>query len=361
MGNASNAKEIGSEFWISETKLNNTFSEVPYWLKRYGNVVFTSSGRGAISLLLEQVDVKVKRVLLPSYICDSVLLPFEDAGYELSYYDVDEYLRPVKNIRIESIGIFLHMGYFGFPTNKALDDLILELKSKSVIIIEDVTHTLLSNYEKKEYNDFVVGSIRKWFGIPSGGFLASKETICVNIQNPPEDFIGLRVASLKKKDEYIKTGNMALKDEFLSGFRRAEQMLNRDIKPYGIDKLSNSIIQNINVDEVRKIRKRNYEYLLDKLKGINNIKILFSITDDDNITPFFFPIYVKCDRDRLRSFLTNRNIYCPVHWPIPSKLSGKLSENLRWIYNSILSIPCDQRYNINDMSRIADAINKYYS
>jgi dTDP-4-amino-4,6-dideoxygalactose transaminase len=39
-------------------------------------------------------------------------------------------------------------------------------------------------------------------------------------------------------------------------------------------------------------------------------------------------------------------------------LEGHLSSETKEIYDSILSIPCDQRYGIKDMKRIIDVIKE---
>lgn len=295
---------------------------------------------------------------MPSYICDSVILPFEKFGYELIYYDVDKYFNPAQvNVDSIEIGIFLHIGYFGFPTNEILSDIISKLRAKSVIIVEDVTQTIFSNYENRIYNDFVVGSIRKWFGIPSGGFLASDKNISIELPYPPDDFIDLRISSLQQKYEYIRTQDKSLKDGYLEGFKKAEQLLDKDVNSYRIDKMSESIIKCLDVKRLERTRRENFEFLLRHLKKISEVEVVFR-NINYGVTPMFFPIYVNNDRDYLRNGLISKEIYCPIHWPVPNKLKGLLSSEMKNIYDSILSIPCDQRYGIDDMKRIVDTIKE---
>ncbi|UJF26177.1 hypothetical protein [Planococcus sp. 107-1] len=178
--------EIGSEFWL-ESVDENSKRKTPDFLKEYKNVILTSSGRGAITHLLQQMQPKRKSALLPAYICESVIIPFIEMGYECNYYEVDENLIPsIESIReYEDVGVFLHLGYYGFPTNSNLEDVLKSFYENSTIIIEDVTHTLFSKYKRSKFNHFYVGSIRKWFGIPSGGFLASKDIIDSKLEEKP--------------------------------------------------------------------------------------------------------------------------------------------------------------------------------
>jgi len=52
--------EIGGEFWINKIEETKNIHSVPEWINKFGNSVLTSSGRGAISLLLSDVNVKKK-------------------------------------------------------------------------------------------------------------------------------------------------------------------------------------------------------------------------------------------------------------------------------------------------------------
>ena len=47
--------EIGSEFWAQKRDSTGIKSDIPIWLKKYGDVVLTSSGRGALSLILDKI------------------------------------------------------------------------------------------------------------------------------------------------------------------------------------------------------------------------------------------------------------------------------------------------------------------
>lgn len=353
--------EIGSEFWIDNNNLDEARHGMPSWLSRFGDVVLTSSGRGALSLMLSHVRPSVKRVLLPSYICESIIRPFEIAGYELIFYDIDNYLKPIniEFIKCTNVGIFLHMGYFGFSTNEVLSGLISSLKSKSVITIEDVTHTLFSQRDKPIESDFIIGSIRKWFGIPSGGFLASNKTMTFELMDSNVHFTNIRRLSLNQKFEYMSSGNESIKSTYLSGFNIAEQILDEDVRPYKIDRESEVIIKNLDKKELQSARQRNYDFLLKHLRDIGGIDVIFDNFEND-VTPLFFPIFVKNNRDELRRKLINKEIYCPIHWPIPKQVNGHLNIITKNIYDSILSIPCDQRYQIEDMRRIMNEIVSFF-
>ncbi|WP_144478307.1 DegT/DnrJ/EryC1/StrS family aminotransferase [Cytobacillus oceanisediminis] len=345
--------EIGSEFWLQNIPEEDFFKEVPDWLSKYGDTILTSSGRGAISLFLQQVTPQHKSVLLPAYICDSVILPFIEQGYTCYLYEVDEKLSPIiENIEMyENIGVFFHMGYYGFQTNFNLLKVLRYFQKQSTIIIEDVTHTLFSQFNRYEENDFYVGSIRKWFGVPSGGFLASSKRIVKRPVSINYDFSMLRTTALTNKGKYMKTNDDSLKSLFLSQFSNAEILLNEDLNPYCIDSSSIILINSLDVDELISRRRENFKVLLEGLESISYLTSPFKYLAN-NECPLFYPVMVKNNRNYVRKKLIDEKIYCPIHWPVPAQIKvTDLSSTLE-VYNTILSIPCDQRYGKVEMDRI---------
>ncbi len=343
--------EIGSEFWLEKLQKTSNIT-LPNWLSSFGEAALTTSGRGAITLLLQQVIPKYKTVLLPSYICESVLLPFIEKGYNCYFYEINEDLSPNVDsvMSFQNIGVFLHMGYFGFQTNSNLKDALKHLKKDSTIVVEDITHTLFSAFSRFEYNDFYVGSIRKWFGLPSGGILASSSR---SINGPilrNDNFSKIRTDALFNKGKYIKLEDADLKDKFLNQFFEAETIIDHDVAAYCIDSFSEGLITLLDADKLLQKRKENFNELSKGLKNSNYFEPLF-FELNENVCPMFYPILVN-NRDQVRKHLTQEKIYCPVHWPIPEQVIERDFSSALYIYNNILSIPCDQRYGITEMNKI---------
>jgi hypothetical protein len=349
--------EIGSEFWID--KLPNEYKVgIPEWINRFGNSVLTSCGRGAISLLLQIAKPKIKTALLPAYMCETVILPFIEHGYVCYFYDINMDMTPnIASIeKYMDIGVFLHAGYYGFPTNEGLSDVINRMKSESIIIVEDVTHTLFSDYPRFDANDYYVGSLRKWMGLPSGGFLASRNPIDAR-PGINESFASYRKEALQMKSHYMNDGSEVLKEQFLKLFANGEKVLNSDLKPYHIDAASLGLINILDQEQLKEKRRSNYRALLDGLRDIKYIKPVFDNLED-GICPLFYPIYIEENRTEIRRNLTSEKIYCPIHWPIPVQIKLDNLSNTEKIYSTVLSIPCDQRYGITEMERIITVLKE---
>lgn len=378
--------EIGSEFWLDRTEysLNIEVDLTDYtpnieveWLKRYGNYNLTSSGREAIYLLLQEITPKNKSVLLPSYICDSVIIPFLDCGYHCYFYDVNNNLCPVPDSikKYKDVGIFFHLGYFGFPTNVVLNNFIKELKKNSTIIVEDITHSLFSNNGVNDENDYYIASIRKWMGLPSGGFLASSKVIQSPMKIEDTNFSVIRREAMIQKANYIHNQNnlqyenhfhkskTKIKSEINELFHKGEAVLAEEYSSYShsIDSLSCKIICSVDLSLIRKKRKENYEMLEKSIKIFPDIKPVFSRISAQ-VCPLFFPVYIN-NRNEVQTYLAKNEIYCPIHWPIPrqvQQISQKDKMESAFIYHHIISIPCDQRYGINDMKRIITVLKSIY-
>lgn len=350
--------EIGSEFWLDyiPTEFNN---DIPEWLFKFGVTVLTSSGRGAISLLLKEVQPKFKTVLIPAYTCGSIISPFIAQGYTCYFYDINEDLTPNLEsiITRRNVGIFLHMGYFGFPTNNGLLDIVKQFKTKSTIIVEDITHTLFSDYKRFEENDYYVASIRKWVGLPSGGFLASPNRTIKSTLQHNEVFANIRREALLIKARYISGSDETLKSKYLDLFAKGEAFIDSDLAPYHIDHLSKLIIGILAANELKEIRKANFKILSEGLKRVNYIDLVFTGLPE-NVCPMFYPIYINKNRSVIKQKLIEQNIYCPIHWPMPDQIEFKSFENATKIYNTILSIPCDQRYGKEDMERVVSVLKR---
>ena len=71
------ARGIGSDFWLpspdfSEEPINEFDKVLPK-----GKKVFVTSGREAIYQIIKSLNIsKKEKVLLPSYLCDSIIKPF---------------------------------------------------------------------------------------------------------------------------------------------------------------------------------------------------------------------------------------------------------------------------------------------
>ena len=184
--------EIGSIYEINPETITDADSydasafslkEIDKYEKKHK--LYTASGREAIALALKSIEKNrpaiEKKCLLPGYMCDSVFFPFKRAGWEIHFYHITKDLKADKeNLcdRIKALKpglIFIH-AYYGIDTCSFLRPLLKGWQAQGICIMEDMTQSYYLNNIQWEA-DYIVGSLRKWYPIPDGGFVASNEPL----------------------------------------------------------------------------------------------------------------------------------------------------------------------------------------
>lgn len=352
--------EIGSNFWITPDDLNSmSSSEIN--LAQFGYVgndyAFFSTGRSAISYVLDTIEYrnpKVKKVaVLPPFTCQTVIDPFLTKGYEVRTFHVGQDLRSsvadlFNVVDISQVGVILFHRFFGFDTIKNIDTIIPVLRREGVIVIEDCTQCLYSSFSKSDA-DYFVGSIRKWCGVPDGGFAVCREG---NFSNKPTQ-IDDKLQEAKKeasihKYKYLFEGK-GDKSFFLNLYRDAEDVLDAQSDYFAISDLSKSIQCNLDVELLKAKRRANYEIIAKGLVSCDGIKVIFE-TIDEEVVPLYCPILCK-DRDFVQKELVKNSIFAPVVWP-KADCCPSVDQDAEYVYQHILCIPIDQRYDVEDMERI---------
>ena len=192
--------EIGSEFWQYDGELlsdNTKFWNIGKDRK------FLLSGRTAIYFVLQEIlkKQKVEKVYLPSYSCHSMAQPFLESDIKVEYYDVAFEDSLKYNIDTEKdCDIFFAMNYFGYTATN-MENYIKKFKDRGITVIEDITHSILSEKKYSVYSDYLVGSLRKWFPIASGGIAISMEKDFNYYQQPFMDF-NINNSNLDMNDLY---------------------------------------------------------------------------------------------------------------------------------------------------------------
>lgn len=330
-------KEIGSEFWEVPTLKSTTLNwpETTSWY---------ISGRAALLAIINDIKQtnKIETAALPSWCCDSMIKPFLDSGINVIFYSVyieNETL--CQNFdNIENADVVLLMDYFGFNRLKKINF--------SGIKICDITHSVFSKKQQKA--DYYFGSLRKWCGFHTGGFAYSKNGKLKNKFAPEENYINFRKDAMKAKKDYIN-GKTSSKD-YLTLFTKAEELLEfKNTFSASVEDIQKA--QQLNVKFIKEKRRENAAFLIKELGELSLFKEL-----RENDCPLFVPIIVNGGkRDLLKKHLIEKEIYCPVHWNETKfhRLSDKTGE----IYQTELSIVCDQRYSLLDMNRIVTEIKTF--
>lgn len=352
-------REIGSDFWEIHENECNDFK----FKNKYKDFRLTVSGRNSIDLVLRELDIKHKVALLPGYTCKTVIEAFLRNDFKIIFYNINLNLEIKQIDFFEKIkkynpSIILVHSYFGINNLKVNKNIMEYIKSNKIYLLEDLTQRLLSEFESIDA-DYHLGSLRKWTAIPNGGILCSKyhEIKYDNfLYDSRIDYILFN--AYKLKNEYMESGDSKLKNSFRKEFLRAKdlfEIFTGDI--YSMTDKSKKILYSIDLKELKRKRIKNFKILSKYLNGLKNIQILYKNLKKDEV-PLYFLIYIE-DREKLQKYLANNNIYCPTVWPISHYVKNKIDGDVERIYRNLLCIPCDQRYDEEDMIKIVEVIKKF--
>ena len=146
------------------------------------NLIFYSSGSCALLSALNFLNIaKGSAVLLPAYICNSVVTALKSAGFTIFFIDIKENLqlditKVVSMIESNHIDALLVVHYFGFPCE--LSEISKECGKRGVVLIEDCCHSFLTGVGGDaigRVGDAAIFSLRKTFPIEDGGALVLKD------------------------------------------------------------------------------------------------------------------------------------------------------------------------------------------
>ena len=385
--------EIGSEFSFERINERENLLEVFSRIseKNKKSIEFLRCGRDAIGFVCDDIIAKNDKgvAFIPALSCDSMVKPFEVRGFETIFYKLceglvtdDAYLigeieKALSDGRCkeENITVLL-MNFFGAAD---ISKTAAELKAKfpKLTIIEDVTHIIMEieRYLGSENDsaDYVVGSLRKWMGIPDGAIAAGKNEFLMGALTGDTDFVSLRMQALNEKSDYLKNGGEDLKAHFRSLLSDAEDSLNDGLDPYIMSDISADYLSCIDILSICEKRNNNYDNLCAFLKDLPLSGKAFHLLPskkDENYTAFMLPIILDIDfmrrsaitdegknitRDEFEKRLAKNGIYAPVLWPISQeaadicKVSKDFSENM-------LTFWIDQRYDRFDMEQISKVL-----
>lgn len=354
-------KDIGSIFPLYDKDLAMSSSTIHEDTRR----IYFSLCREALFVIAHHLDSSNKVVLLPAYTCDTVITPFKEQRWTCVYYPVDLQLRIetqfVLNLynQFHASLIVVHP-FFGKDLNQAEVDLLNYLHDEGCKVAVDLTQCIFSS-QRMSCVDYYVGSYRKWFAIPDGGYLepvGQTETFDTALEENL-DFISLQKDAMYLRGLYFQTDNEELKGISRRLNKMAVDMIDFDVAPHRMSSISSTLLTKEDKLVNQKRRFENYIYLIDKFKSINDCQVFCDDISEVTSAPLYFMVYVN-DRSNLQHDLAEHHIYAPVIWPVVYD-EVLINDTLSYIYDHILAIPIDQRYNEHDMVKIVEVIKKHYN
>lgn len=313
-------KEIGGYFELDRLISDNG--------EYYKDLVSLNTARNALVYLVKAK--KINKIYIPYLLCDSVSLVCDRERIEYEYYHTDENFQPIFDRELKDNEYLYVVNLYGQLSNERIS----ELKRQYKRIIADNIHAF---FQKPIDGIDTIYSCRKFFGVPDGAYLA---TDCLLDVDLPIDNSEGRVSHIYGR---VKDGATAHYAEFQANDASFEQL-----SLMRMSELTHNMLSRIDYNQIREIREKNYSYLHEQLGGMNRLN--FRIPEG----PYAYPFY--CENGMaVKKRLAEKKIYVATLWPNVLELGETIERDYA---ENILPLPCDQRYEIEDMQFMASILYK---
>lgn len=345
-------KPIGGEHWFDTNIFDNELDNF-----KDSNFTFLRGGQSALSFIVHDLQIKNDEyILVPAYLCPTILWNFDRNRVNYAFYNInldlsinlDDLSKKVDNYKVKAV---FFINYFGFYHNDNTVNFLKMLKNRGIVIIEDAVQMLWFT-EENFIGNYVFNSYRKFLPIDGSIVISKTHGKYDSIKDEYYEYMN---NARMKITAFVKYG-IGKMEEFVELFSKANEVYNDSTIIYGITDISKYLLSKVNYKYIGNIRKQNYCYLYDKLSKNNRIKVLFGKEHIGDTIPIGFPILIK-HRDNVKRALRSKSIYCAAHWPIFNEVWVKDYPVSIYLTNALLTLPIDQRYDMEDMDRLINELS----
>lgn len=294
------------------------------------------SARAAFLALLRAG--KPSRVYMPHYICDSMVAPLEKAGVECRFYSIDDTFNIIDDIDVGETDWLFYINYFGI-CNSNIDKLFKRYNPCQIILDHSQAF-----YAPPRDCLATIYSSRKFFGVPDGGLLVT----ALAILEPQENDHGSLMRAIAGVTRLAETPEAGYTD-----YQKAECSLEQ-FEPLKMSQLTRRILHSVDFEAARVKRNNNFEFLHQRLGCLN--KLSFDLINIDG--PLCYPFFT--DIVDLRAHLIRERVFVATYWPETVTRVSAASHELKFV-KSLLPLPCDQRYSLDEMEYVAKICLNFFS
>lgn len=334
-------------------------------------VSMLTSGRTAYLnawLNLKEGGRPLRRVLLPSYLCYSMLSPFQRLRVRSEHYrvlsdlsvDIDDLSQKVRADMEGTLVVVAN--YFGFPEREDLLCALSEIRRQGGLVLYDATHSTLCERPWPRMTpaygpNVCIMSLRKSLPVVDGAVLVwldGTEPAFCDGKPQLDGFCSARALAMMLKSAHVADG-FGSREDYLLLFDQAEAALDNSFSPTSaMSPVSRSILKRMDIEKISRARRRNYSRLMTELERCEEVRAVFPGLPESAV-PLGFPVVVE-DRDLLWKRLKSCGVHADIHWMLPPEVCDKEYPESAWLAGRILTLPCDQRYSEEEMARMAQAV-----
>lgn len=239
----------------------------------------------------------------------------------------------------------LTIQYLGKPLPGALCSALSA--RKDILWVEDRAQSLASGQTSRA--DAVIYSPRKLFGVPDGGLLVGKGARELERWCLPSLPANLAERHSLLMDRYERPDMM----ENCHNLRWLKHDLEHKVSRKRMSRATEAFLRRLPLKDMARKRQSNWEFLYQRLGPY----CLWNIPRPD-FAPYAFPFMVPLGYpvEFLHTILTRHKIFCQRMLWYPQTNKGNLFPLEEGLSKRLLLLPCDQRYQQEEMYRIADLV-----
>lgn len=301
-----------------------------YGREYHKNAIALNTARNCLRYIIKKYNIT--EIYLPRYLCNCISDVCLGEKVNIVYYSINEKFEPQINNLLKSDSFIYVINFYGQLNNEYL----FKLKQKFKNLIVD---NVQSFFLKPITGIDTIYTCRKYFGVSDGAYLYTDEDLKMNYTidssyNRMKFLIG----------RYEKSGA-----EFFKDFHYNENLLDNESIKY-MSKITHNIMRSINYEDVISKRKNNFRILHNELMGKN----ILNIKNEAGL--FLYPLLI--DKGHfIKNKLISNKVYVPTFWPGVEKLVDDKSFE-RKLYDDLVLLPIDQRYDEKDMEIILERVSK---
>jgi dTDP-4-amino-4,6-dideoxygalactose transaminase len=315
--------------------------------------LFFASGRAALLAGLKSLGIGPgDEVLLPAYLCESVVTPVEAAGARPVFFptgcrfEVDlPALEAAIGPRTRAV-VVIH--YLGFPG--PVEEVRALCQRRSLALIEDCAHALygrLGDRPLGSFGDLAIFSPWKSLPLPDGGLLAVNQPglsppLPERRPSPARTAARLGYRALGAIEQAVGwSPRLAMLQR--PGVRRGlhQQVSARPVESLAGSHLAERLLRGARSAEVVGRRRRHFERLLGACRSLSWATPIFSDLPP-GVCPLGLPLVAE-GRDRWRDRLLRHGVNVRTYWEqLPPAVDVERFPDAAWLRDRILILPVHQ-------------------
>lgn len=308
------------------------YIEFEHYCRRqfHENAIKLNSSRSCLVYLA--IAYNIKKIYIPYFLCDSIwkICKKHDIVYE--FYHIDKDFQPkIPDADFSKDWLYV-VNYYGQFSNE-----------KIVELSRIVPHLIIDNvqafFQKPVSHIMTIYGCRKFFGVADGAYLYSDVVLNSDLE---KDMSCSRMEFLLGRFEKSAS-------EFYAQYAaNNERFEHEPIKQ--MSALTENIMRSLDYRHIETVRTENFIYLNEQLWKANRLKPCIANG------AFAYPLLIENGAE-IRKSLQQKKIYIPTLWPnvVNEMPEGSLEYQLA---KDILPLPCDQRYDNQDMRYIVGEVKK---